>query len=102
MHWLLCLPLISGDQSAYYSVETATFDSSVPIESSDDENDEDVDEDEEDVPTPCSVKLIDFAHTKFVPGEGPDLGSLKGLDTVLGLFDGRIEVVRVALGGVAN
>ncbi|KXN91930.1 Inositol polyphosphate multikinase [Leucoagaricus sp. SymC.cos] len=37
------------------------------------------------------VKLIDFAHTKVVPGEGPDKGVLLGMDTVLKLLDGRLE-----------
>ncbi|KAH9965991.1 hypothetical protein BC827DRAFT_1125453 [Russula dissimulans] len=39
---------------------------------------------------PCAVRLIDFAHTRFKPGQGPDRGVLKGLDTVLALLDGRI------------
>ncbi|KAJ2992272.1 hypothetical protein NUW54_g7978 [Trametes sanguinea] len=36
----------------------------------------------------------DFAHTKHVPGAGPDEGVLKGVDTVLRLLDGRIEQVK--------
>ncbi|KAJ7021616.1 hypothetical protein C8F04DRAFT_1140343 [Mycena alexandri] len=42
---------------------------------------------------PCDVRLIDFAHTRFVPGQGPDEGVLLGLDTFLRLMDERIEVV---------
>ena len=45
---------------------------------------------------PYAVKLIDFAHTKIVPGEGPDEGVLKGVDTVLSLLDGRIAQVKAA------
>jgi len=39
---------------------------------------------------PFVVKLIDFAHTRFVPGEGPDNGVLLGMDTVLNLLDTRL------------
>ncbi|KAH9915248.1 SAICAR synthase-like protein [Epithele typhae] len=66
----------------------------------DEDDDEDEDEDEESVASkpgpPYIVKLIDFAHTKIVPGEGPDEGVLKGVDTVLGLLDGRIAQVKAA------
>lgn len=40
---------------------------------------------------PFSVRLIDFAHTRLVDGEGPDEGVLMGLGTVLGLVEGRIR-----------
>lgn len=65
---------------------------------SDDEED-DVEDDEEDEPSkkpgpPCLVKLIDFAHTRLAPGEGPDQGVLLGVDTVLRLIDGRINEVK--------
>ena len=70
-----------------------------------DEEDEDDDDEESDgdgegegekpkkIGPPFAVKLIDFAHTRLVPGEGPDEGVLKGLDTTLGLLAGRIEEV---------
>jgi len=62
------------------------------------EDEEEVEESEEDSEDggsgcPCVVKLIDFAHTRFKPGQGPDQGVLKGLDTVLALLDGRINAV---------
>ncbi|KAI0668333.1 SAICAR synthase-like protein [Trametes maxima] len=68
----------------------------------DEDEDEDDDDDEEDedesgtkrVGPPYVVKLIDFAHTKIVPGAGPDEGVLKGVDTVLKLLEGRIEQVK--------
>ncbi|KAL0061468.1 hypothetical protein AAF712_011691 [Marasmius tenuissimus] len=60
--------------------------------------DEDEDGDEEDEKNkpglPYVVKLIDFAHTRFKPGQGPDEGVLKGIDTVLRLLDGRIEQLK--------
>ena len=42
---------------------------------------------------PYCIKLIDFAHTRMKPGEGPDEGVLLRLSTVLKLLDGRIEEV---------
>ena len=67
----------------------------------DEEDEEEEDDDESDggggkkrPRPPYCVKLIDFAHTRFKPGEGPDEGVLLGLSTVLKLLDGRIEEVR--------
>jgi inositol-polyphosphate multikinase len=75
-------------------------------EDEDDEDDEDEDEDDEDEDNdakgfkkpraPYIVKLIDFAHTRMKPGEGPDKGVLTGFDTVLRLLDGRIKELRAA------
>ncbi len=70
-----------------------------------DEDDEDEDEDEDDddenvakkPSPPYVVKLIDFAHTHFVPGKGPDEGVLLGVDTFLRLIDGRIEQVKALM-----
>lgn len=56
-------------------------------ESEEDGSDE---ESEMEMESPCVVRLIDFAHTRLKPGEGPDEGLLKGLDTLLTLLDGRI------------
>ncbi|KAE9404524.1 SAICAR synthase-like protein [Gymnopus androsaceus JB14] len=47
---------------------------------------------------PYTIKLIDFAHTRFVPGQGPDEGVLLGLDTFLGLIERRIEEVKLMRG----
>lgn len=62
----------------------------------DEDGDEDEDEDEENIKPglPCLVKLIDFAHTKVVAGEGPDEGVLLGMDTTLKLLDGRISQIK--------
>jgi len=38
---------------------------------------------------PFLVKMIDFAHTRLVPGEGPDEGVLLGCETTLKLLQGR-------------
>ena len=73
-------------------------------EGEDDEDDEDEDDEEENDDghrkkpgVPYNVKLIDFAHTRLVPGQGPDEGVLLGLSTVLGLLDGRIEAVKALI-----
>lgn len=67
-----------------------------PDEDEVDDDDEDEDEDESSKrPHPYVVKLIDFAHTRLVPGQGPDEGLLAGVDTVLKLIDGRIREVDV-------
>lgn len=62
------------------------------------DDDSDDDDDEANGQTrpgpPYAVKIIDFAHTRLKPGQGPDEGVLKGLDTVLRLLDGRIEQVK--------
>ncbi|KAJ3723429.1 hypothetical protein C8R42DRAFT_720538 [Lentinula raphanica] len=42
---------------------------------------------------PYTISLIDFAHTRFVPGQGLDVGVLLGLDTFAGLLEGRIQEV---------
>jgi len=47
---------------------------------------------------PMTLKLIDFAHTGLVEGEGPDEGVLKGVKTLRGLVQGRAETVRAAIG----
>jgi 1D-myo-inositol-tetrakisphosphate 5-kinase/inositol-polyphosphate multikinase len=62
----------------------------------DDDEDEDEDEDESNSKRPGPpfvVKLIDFAHTRLAPGEGPDEGVLLGMDTVLKLLDARLEEI---------
>ena len=38
-----------------------------------------------------NLKLIDFAHTRHLPGGGPDAGLLKGTDSVIRLLTGRLQ-----------
>lgn len=40
-----------------------------------------------------TISLIDFAHTRVVPGEGPDQGVLMGMDTLIGLVARRKQDV---------
>jgi 1D-myo-inositol-tetrakisphosphate 5-kinase/inositol-polyphosphate multikinase len=71
-------------------------------EDCDDEEDEDDDEDDDNddaatkIGPPFTVKLIDFAHTTFVPGQGPDESVLLGMDNVIKLLDGRLEELKTA------
>lgn len=69
------------------------------------ESDDDVEDDDPEVevdesarkPGPvCVVKLIDFAHTRLAPGEGPDDGVMTGLGTTLKLLEARISELRRA------
>ncbi|KAM6503252.1 Inositol polyphosphate kinase, partial [Amanita muscaria] len=55
------------------------------------EDDDEESEDEERGGPPYVVKLIDFAHTRLVPGKGPDQSVLTGIDTMIRLIDGRIK-----------
>ncbi|KAG7453151.1 SAICAR synthase-like protein [Guyanagaster necrorhizus] len=68
------------------------------LEEEDEEGEDDDDDDDEKLKRgpPYTVKLIDFAHTRFVPGQGPDEGVLKGFDTVQSLLDGRLKEVESA------
>ncbi|KAE9387854.1 SAICAR synthase-like protein [Gymnopus androsaceus JB14] len=63
-----------------------------------DQDDASDEESEESESPPYTIKLIDFAHTRFVPGQGPDEGVLLGLNTFLGLIKGRIEEVKLMMG----
>jgi len=48
------------------------------------------DDDEEDypaLPKIYSLKLIDFAHATWVPGQGPDENSLKGVRSLIKIFE---------------
>lgn len=70
-------------------------------EREDDSNDEPEDDDDEGessddegvIGLPFQVKLIDFAHTRLTPGQGPDVGVVKGLETLITLLDERAAQV---------
>ncbi|KAJ7777833.1 hypothetical protein DFH07DRAFT_796289 [Mycena maculata] len=91
---------VGGSLLILYESDAARAEEGLKWMLEDDEEDEEEgeDEDSEDDPNkpgpPCDVRLIDFAHTRFVPGQGPDEGVLLGINTVLALLDERIEAVR--------
>lgn len=59
-----------------------------------DDNDEEDDEDEEDeLPKLATVKLIDFAHAKWTPGQGPDENVLQGVRSTVKILTDLITRV---------
>jgi 1D-myo-inositol-tetrakisphosphate 5-kinase/inositol-polyphosphate multikinase len=62
-----------------------------PNDDHDDDEDEEDDDNEDSRPRPFVFRLIDFAHTRLVQGEGRDESVLKGLETTLRLIQGRID-----------
>lgn len=44
------------------------------------------DDDEEEIPKVHDLRLIDFAHAKWTPGEGPDENVLKGIRSLVKVF----------------
>ncbi|KAK9446539.1 inositol polyphosphate kinase-domain-containing protein [Limtongia smithiae] len=53
---------------------------------------EDDDDGEETQPV-CRVRLIDFAHTTWTPGEGPDENVLEGVRNLLSLFKNELDSI---------
>lgn len=54
----------------------------------DDESDDDNDNDDERPPAPLSsMTLIDFAHSKFTKGKGPDENIIQGIENILDALD---------------
>lgn len=52
-----------------------------------------------DGPPVCAVKLIDFAHSYFALGQGPDYGLLKGLQALRQAFETILEQGRCSRPG---
>lgn len=48
---------------------------------------EELSDDEADIPHIYSLKLIDFAHAKWTPGQGPDENSIKGVRSLIRIFE---------------
>jgi inositol-polyphosphate multikinase len=63
------------------SVSTARVDSGIgDMEADDSESEDDY------IPRPWNLKLIDFAHADFLPGQGPDENNLKGVRSLIEIF----------------
>ncbi|KAK2882658.1 hypothetical protein FQN49_000132 [Arthroderma sp. PD_2] len=56
------------------------------------EDDEEEEEEEEDLPKVHDIRLIDFAHASWTPGQGADENLLKGLRNVLQIMEGLSKV----------
>jgi 1D-myo-inositol-tetrakisphosphate 5-kinase/inositol-polyphosphate multikinase len=92
VQWLAKQPASTSSGEGGGKGEEIYEDTEVEGSEEDEESDEE-DSSDEGSEGPCVVRLIDFAHTRLKPGEGPDVGLLKGLDTLLSLLDGRIASV---------
>ncbi|KAJ6005816.1 hypothetical protein N7451_003760 [Penicillium sp. IBT 35674x] len=55
------------------------------------EIDVDDDEDDEDTPKVHDLRVIDFAHAKWTPGEGPDENMLKGIRSLIKILEELAE-----------
>ena len=55
------------------------------------DGEEDDDEELSNLPRIFSLKLIDFAHAEWVPGQGPDENSLLGVRSLIKIFEGLAE-----------
>ncbi|KAL9610806.1 MAG: hypothetical protein Q9167_004506 [Letrouitia subvulpina] len=83
-----------GDASALEEAFRAEKEDSADVsgtkgEEADDE-DEDEDEDKDGGPKIQAMKLIDFAHARWTPGEGPDENLLHGLRNTIKVFESLI------------
>jgi hypothetical protein len=56
--------------------------------SSDDDEDDEDDEDFSQLPKIYSLKVIDFAHAQWVPGQGPDENALQGVRSLVRILKG--------------
>ncbi|EKG13373.1 Inositol polyphosphate kinase [Macrophomina phaseolina MS6] len=77
------------------ALQTATAAGEKGLNEEDDDEVELDDEDEEEKPKLAVVKLIDFAHASWRPGEGPDENALRGIrSTVKILEDLQAELAK--------
>ncbi|WQF85820.1 Putative inositol polyphosphate kinase [Colletotrichum destructivum] len=56
-----------------------------------DDDDEDDDDDGPALPKIYSLKLIDFAHAQWTPGQGPDENALKGVRSLIKIFEELVQ-----------
>ncbi|KAF2744242.1 SAICAR synthase-like protein [Sporormia fimetaria CBS 119925] len=59
--------------------------------------DEDEDEEEEDLPQLATVKVIDFAHATFQPGQGSDENAIRGMRSTNGILEKMLSEVEKRL-----
>ncbi|KAF8602811.1 SAICAR synthase-like protein [Ceratobasidium sp. AG-I] len=82
-----------GDPAALARAIEAVEEGRDVMEESEDE-DEETDENLRKPGPVCAMRLIDFAHTRLVPGEGPDGGVMTGVGVAIKLVEGRIKELR--------
>jgi inositol-polyphosphate multikinase len=97
----------SGSLLIIYEADWTRAEQSITAFNDEDEEDEDMEDDDDDDDDedesnskrpgpPFVAKLIDFAHTRLAPGEGPDQGVLLGMDRVLKLLDARLTEINAS------
>ncbi|KAL9045964.1 MAG: hypothetical protein Q9214_001086 [Letrouitia sp. 1 TL-2023] len=74
-------------EEAIKAEEGTSADVSGTKEEEADDEDEDEDEDEDGGPKIQAMKLIDFAHAQWTPGQGPDENLLHGLRNTIKIFE---------------
>lgn len=74
------LLVYEGDVDEYAKTK-ATLRSAPPAE----------DDEDEDLPQLAAVKMIDFAHATWRPGEGPDENALKGMRSTSAILKGLLD-----------
>ncbi|KAF4816788.1 Inositol polyphosphate multikinase [Colletotrichum tropicale] len=76
------------------SGNAARVDSGIELIEGDANPDAEDDDDEDDgpaLPKIYSLKLIDFAHAQWVPGQGPDENVLKGVRSLIDIFEKLVQ-----------
>jgi 1D-myo-inositol-tetrakisphosphate 5-kinase/inositol-polyphosphate multikinase len=58
---------------------------------------EDDDDDEEDLPKLAAVKMIDFAHATWHPGQGPDENAIRGMRSTNTILSNLLKTVEKEL-----
>jgi 1D-myo-inositol-tetrakisphosphate 5-kinase/inositol-polyphosphate multikinase len=66
---------------------TRRVDSGIALEDSDSDSDSDDDLDLSALPRIFSLKMIDFAHAQWTPGQGPDENTLTGVRSLIRIFE---------------
>ncbi|OJD40698.1 inositol polyphosphate multikinase [Diplodia corticola] len=76
----------AAEKAELDALQTATAAGEKGLNEEDDDEVE-LDDDEEDVPKFAVVKLIDFAHATFRPGQGQDENALRGIRSVVKILE---------------
>lgn len=89
----LLLFVYDADPSRWENLDEEEYLEADPLLAEDeDEEDEDADDKEIEVKGPLSrLRLIDFAHAKVTPGEGPDENIIVGIENLLQVFATLID-----------
>lgn len=87
------LLVYEGDVEQYEKTKEVLLTDKTQGEDTEDE------EEEGDLPKIAAVKVIDFAHATWVPGQGPDENALRGMRSTSKILGSLLEEVEKQLGG---